>query len=180
MSRYLRKSFQSTLPAWGATGGPGKGPAEHGDFNPRSPRGERPRSIFQVADAKWISIHAPRVGSDPNAGCGSIGRSDFNPRSPRGERLRGKEVNNEQAKISIHAPRVGSDDRELWVDTGVSDFNPRSPRGERPAPEWHRGPGAIFQSTLPAWGATIYTTDTLKYICISIHAPRVGSDCEHC
>ena len=99
--------FQSTLPAWGAT------PLQRvdavmGNFNPRSPRGERPRLDLNTQTVK-----------------------DFNPRSPRGERrmdfvqlirktqfqstlpawgatkltLKGLDL----LAISIHAPRVGSD-----------------------------------------------------------------------
>ena len=36
-----------------------------------------------------ISIHAPRVGSDPKELLWPSWRSDFNPRSPCGERLKG-------------------------------------------------------------------------------------------
>ena len=38
--------------------------APHG-FNPRSPRGERPRNPRAEAAKPGVSIHAPRVGSDP-------------------------------------------------------------------------------------------------------------------
>ena len=55
-----------------------------------------------------ISIHAPRVGSDPG-------------RLP----LSG------QTTISIHAPRVGSDAAGSWPGRLSPDFNPRSPCGER-------------------------------------------------
>ena len=58
-------TFQSTLPARGATHGRG-GKAPHGrDFNPRSPHGERRQH---------------EVDCQP--------RKDFNPRSPHGERQR--------------------------------------------------------------------------------------------
>ena len=57
--------------------------------------------------------------------------------------------------ISIHAPRTGSDT--------ISD-----------AP---RGGGSIFQSTLPARGATVLPeTQRAASRVISIHAPRTGSD----
>ena len=36
----------------------------HGDFNPRSPRGERPAENIARAGNLDISIHAPRGGSD--------------------------------------------------------------------------------------------------------------------
>ena len=78
--------FQSTLPVWGATG--------HQQRVRRPPR---------------ISIHAPRVGSDPAGQLPGEG---------------GKE-------ISIHAPRVGSDVGQDDEVGSQADFNPRSPCGER-------------------------------------------------
>ena len=80
----------------------------------------------------FISIHAPRVGSDAYRCYNRSSGRNFNPRSPCGERqfLRGQ--NKAFCDISIHAPRVGSD----------------SPRDQ---------PSAMscpFQSTLPVWGAT--------------------------
>ena len=129
-----------------------------------------------------ISIHAPRGGSDAAA-----------------VRPVPSEV-----QISIHAPRGGS-------DHGLSDrlydrsahFNPRSPRGERLAYLTHRTAKSIFQSTLPAGGATIDAIPMLVDAAvfqstlpaggatkdntsadnrgkISIHAPRGGSDVLRC
>ena len=78
--------FQSTLPARGATRA-GKGAdCDGGDFNPRSPHGERRGDSMADAGVYIISIHAPRTGSDWVA---------YN-------------VDNEMP-ISIHAPRTGSD-----------------------------------------------------------------------
>ena len=34
-----------------------------------------------------------------------------------------------------------------------------------------------FQSTLPAWGATAFSLQYSRLLQISIHAPRMGSDC---
>ena len=109
-----RESFQSTLPGWGATSGVLVGHATLRHFNPRSPDGERhgiarhrPRSprfqstlpgwgatvAFDLGEvlAVFISIHAPRMGSD----------NDNNVLTP-------------DFKISIHAPRMGSDRTRRW------------------------------------------------------------------
>ena len=170
-------AFQSTLPARGATSGD---------------------TTMRVS--KYISIHAPRTGSDLPVGS----------------------LHRVHALISIHAPRTGSD---LSQDTSshapplfqstlpargatrrvagyrkVSKyFNPRSPHGERldfPAFADSQQP---FQSTLPARGATAGAggrTCATRYFNprsphgerqvkarakrldekISIHAPRTGSD----
>ena len=77
--------FQSTLPVRGAT-------HRH---DVRAVRGE-------------ISIHAPRVGSDP---CTASHRSCH--------------------RISIHAPRVGSDPSPCTSPQPPAYFNPRSPCGVR-------------------------------------------------
>ena len=148
------KKFQSTLPAGGATalawpeeskvsisihaprGGSdvnqGKKAKQSLDFNPRSPRGERPvladghcspyrfQSTLPAggattehtglqAGAPRISIHAPRGGSD-------------------WARMSEDRI---PVTISIHAPRGGSDKTVNLTQKVYRDFNPRSPRGER-------------------------------------------------
>mgnify|MGYP000930769132 CR=1 FL=1 len=80
---------------------------------------------------KRISIHTPREGSDVTDKRLGFKEKDFNPHSPRGERL---------ANIFSMLRR--------------SDFNPHSPRGERLRARGRPEPNAIFQSTLPARGAT--------------------------
>ena len=102
-------------------------------------------------------------------------RRDFNPRSPHGER---------------QAPSVSF--------LPGTYFNPRSPHGERqPATEpcasanifqstlpargatsliWRERRGRTFQSTLPARGATRVPRRGGRDDHISIHAPRTGSD----
>ena len=124
-------------------------------FNPRSPCGERRNSGDEVPLYYWISIHAPRVGSDNASRTLRKDKQYFNPRSPCGER-----------RFSI-----------FLSFTIALYFNPRSPCGERPTV----GASLIskttpFQSTLPVWGATSYGRERITINCISIHAPRVGSD----
>ena len=127
-------------------------------FNPRSPDGERPQLIYDIAGLLKISIHAPRMGSD-RGGCrkvaflrvfqstlpgwgateqrehGGAASKDFNPRSPDGERLPDLQRISPRGVISIHVPRMGSDHHR------------------RPAYQAHRA--------------------------ISIHVPRMGSDREN-
>ena len=147
-------SFQSTLPARGAT------VANHiflrflQNFNPRSPHGERLPNLRWWKSAYKISIHAPRTGSDES----------------RHSRQRHK------APISIHAPRTGSDTDKRRLDGHEEHFNPRSPHGERHTVPPFRRFISIFQSTLPARGATKKNHDSSRTTLISIHAPRTGSD----
>ena len=78
--------------------------------------------------------------------------------------------------ISIHAPRVGSDPDDFQRSEVIYDFNPRSPCGELLEHLDLDLDRMLFQSTLPVWGATVYTVGGWYRLCISIHAPRVGSD----
>ena len=145
-------------------------------FNPRSPHGER-------RDAN-APLHTQR---------------DFNPRSPHGERLSLELVSCQGVCISIHAPRTGSDPGVplyCWpfvafqstlpargatscvlTSLMMTYFNPRSPHGERHGLQGHEICCEIFQSTLPARGATVrWDAKKYRYMRISIHAPRTGSD----
>ena len=79
--------FQSTLPVGGATPSNGSTQGDWGCFNPRSPWGERQLRLAVVTQMYYVSIHAPRGGSDSLPYVGSTG-------------LFG---------VSIHAPRGGSD-----------------------------------------------------------------------
>ena len=68
--------------------------------------------------------------------------------------------------------------RHLWpVRVQLSRcFNPRPPRGGRPGEASGIWPILEFQSTPPAWGATMMAPlfESKRYV--SIHAPRVGGD----
>ena len=55
-------------------------------FNPRSPCGERHTPLPTLFRGLWISIHAPRVGSDKLLLIFISRFLHFNPRSPCGER----------------------------------------------------------------------------------------------
>ena len=123
-----------------------------------------------------ISIHAPRTGSDQGAVQKIKPPDNFNPRSPHGERRGYAGSLSRLGAISIHAPRTGSDPMRVMA---------------LPVP--------IFQSTLPARGATGWRCSSGCRSCdfnprsphgerrfvlcalfcnldISIHAPRTGSD----
>ena len=171
--------FQSTLPVWGATA-PGKSElCAAGYFNPRSPCGERPCGLSMRASTNYISIHAPRVGSDHTLTPWGKEVQKFQSTLPVWGATSLVAAINEVLEISIHAPRVGSDRPRHGGERRRKYFNPRSPCGERPA-AWT---GVIltwtFQSTLPVWGATVFDCTRADRIYISIHAPRVGSD-DHC
>ena len=108
--------------------------------------------MFEL-DTSLISIHAPREGSDFGVTSPDSRLQNFYPRSPRGERPK---------------------DAEQWA--GPCDFYPRSPRGERQKAARVFTGIVKFLSTLPARGATNTTGLSNRFVYISIHAPREGSD----
>ena len=102
-----------------------------------------------------ISIHAPRTGSDSAIESAIDAAKDFNPRSPHGERLALCCDLRHNKKISIHAPRTGSDQEafDAYKQQVISIHAPRT--GSDFVPTVDSAVEEVFQSTLPARGATI-------------------------
>ena len=145
-------------------------------FNPRSPHGERrDGSSLSIIDFVFqptlpargatraaprplghpvISTHAPRTGSDDTPQGYMMALSDFNPRSPHGERRFTCNVGRIACDISIHAPRTGSDER-LAALSDMLEISIHAPRtGSDSKIFTFRIAQILFQSTLPARGAT--------------------------
>ncbi len=100
----------------------------------------------------------------------------FNPRAPRGARHPTASGQDHRAKVSIHAPRVGRDRSFHCAGLKRICFNPRAPRGARLFRQSHTSRFLEFQSTRPAWGATVPRPPSAEQFTVSIHAPRVGRD----
>ena len=170
--------FKSTLPAWGATLNGFPHMVSPFNFNPRSPHGERPEEISylltslhisiqslpawggtymttQILSLIKISIHAPRMGSD--IGALSIDfLVEFQSTLPAWGATSCALVKEAACIISIHAPRMGSDLLTVQ-DSRMGDYiSIHAPRmGSDDEDIDKRIAELIFQSTLPAWGATI-------------------------
>ena len=116
----------------------------------------------RLCELPIISIHAPRVGSDPAGRSPSTREMKFQSTLP----------------VWGATGRIGSP-FPIWTY-----FNPRSPCGERLSDNNLTDALVEFQSTLPVWGATYNWSGYWRAPAISIHAPRVGSDCRskahHC
>ena len=145
-------------------------------FNPRAPRGARPRSTGR--STRWSTYFNPRAPRGARRRpCLTLPMPDyFNPRAPRGARLwkftfprfsvsfqstrpawgatTSYQNNFLEFSISIHAPRVGRDGKVVWflVHRRISIHAPRVGRDLGCAPPVSAMP--TFQSTRPAWGAT--------------------------
>ena len=141
--------FQSTLPGWGATLVRPVSGLLTVDFNPRSPDGERPFKPVGPKYGGYISIHAPRMGSDATIRQAAIIRAYFNPRSPDGERRKRGTEGGQGTTISIHAPRMGSDRRLSTGALSRRHFNPRSPDGERQPTSRIKAPTRNFNPRSP-------------------------------
>ncbi len=101
----------------------------------------------------------------------------FNPRPPHGERPANTGYAASYTVFQSTLPARGATPH--WISSFSSNT-----RFQSTLPAW----GATrtldlqvtelkFQSTLPAWGATTVKLSTLYGVEISIHAPRMGSDC---
>jgi len=122
-------------------------------FNPRAPRGARPRSKLPKREKRQFQSTRPTWGATWS-----------------------ELVLSEGTAISIHAPHVGRDlhrrttrcyqrtfqsTRPTWGATrllfgarGLIYFNPRAPRGARRSKSTPLARRLRFQSTRPTWGAT--------------------------
>ena len=81
----------------------------YGNFYPRSPRGERHPLDYYNQGKRYISIHAPREGSDLGAKPGALYLVIFLSTLPARGATRALRGAASVCKISIHAPREGSD-----------------------------------------------------------------------
>ncbi len=146
------------------------------DFNPRSPRGERPRyCAAMLSQPRKFQSTLPSRGATHRLQR-SYGRVYFNPRSPRGER---RLVQAEKDGGYNFNPRSPRGERPPWAVTLTwrGDFNPRSPRGERPPYVPCLEPGAQdFNPRSPRGERPLPLIVQDGAFDISIHAPLAGSD----
>ena len=124
------------------------------DFNPRSPCGERLTMQAEDFLRLYISIHAPRAGSDGNKPhCRTLGT------------------------ISIHAPRAGSDQRRAIIIPRAGRFQSTLPVRGATDKEYRDALKEIISIHAPRAGSDVNVHGAEVYQAeISIHAPRAGSD----
>ena len=131
---------------------------------------------LSTQNAEYISIHAPRGGSDKIMMVTIKSLVHFNPRSPWGERLVIVHVPVSSPLFQSTLPVGGATRRYCRWRYRHRYFNPRSPWGERLGVALVLQRSGQFQSTLPVGGATRTLQDWCRGVRISIHAPRGGSD----
>ena len=170
------RTFQSTLPARGATRAERSPLIFSSNFNPRSPHGERPITETGAKYNSYISIHAPRTGSDKKLVTGFPVATNISIHAPRTGSDSILLLIFVKIIISIHAPRTGSDQTAPTFGKPILDFNPRSPHGERLL-QVHTGLiRHDFNPRSPHGERRPPRTPQAAVLSISIHAPRTGSD----
>ena len=169
--------FQSTLPARGATEWLDVGFNVSRPFQSTLPaRGATATGTVYQPGYFLISIHAPRTGSDASTQERFASRAVISIHAPR----TGSDISffrsSPSVDISIHAPRTGSDKGDV-VGRDILIFQSTLPaRGATCSALRDVPRAAVFQSTLPARGATVSGAMEDADGEISIHAPRTGSD----
>ena len=125
---------------------------KRGNFNPRSPHGERRIAWNSKTARSYFNPRSPHGERRWNCSKRRY-TSHFNPRSPHGERLDPTKLERTSEKFQSTLPARGAT---------LLEGNP--------------GKQKLFQSTLPARGATLAADVEGFANLISIHAPRTGSD----
>ena len=144
-------------------------------FNPRSPCGERRHVHSHSCPQLRFQSTLPMRGAT-GKGFKSIRLCQISIHAPHAGSDKFSPAEMHILGISIHAPHAGSDRNGVGFTVDGGDFNPRSPCGERPLLERRGAVLQLFQSTLPMRGATFVVSDLFFYVLISIHAPHAGSD----
>ena len=103
------KLFQSTRPVWGATMCRQTKSLQPKNFNPRAPCGARQTTVPPSQRLFLISIHAPRVGRDPDRRAEVGDWNVFQSTRPVWGATIVTVLPDTTDAISIHAPRVGRD-----------------------------------------------------------------------
>ena len=168
-------AFQSTLPGWGATyTAVCLGVSPYISIHaPRMGSDGHHGPLHQ--QPRKISIHAPRMGSDYSGDASLRIMLNFNPRSPDGERRCRRTPRTGGGNFNPRSPDGERPNQQGHVRF-TRDFNPRSPDGERRQPAPHPSQEANFNPRSPDGERQDHQAHRRTRKGISIHAPRMGSD----
>ena len=146
------------------------------DFNPRSPCGERRGYPGRPPGYRDFNPRSP-CGERPWLPASPSSGRYFNPRSPCGERPgRRLFLTSITERFQSTLPLRGAT-CSVWCEHGAAaDFNPRSPCGERRADFFCRCYRHPISIHAPLAGSDWWSPGTSSPRRISIHAPLAGSD----
>ena len=151
-------------------------PPWHRNFNPRSPCGERPVAAIWIRRSGVFQSTLPVWGAtrrSPRRWCRS---SYFNPRSPCGERPLLFWPYSRPYSFQSTLPVWGATRPPHRSIYDLCHFNPRSPCGERLGSGSTTSVYSNFNPRSPCGERPVEQLAVRGDTCISIHAPRVGSD----
>ena len=142
-----------------------------------APRTGSDARLAVLSDMMEISIHAPRTGSDAFLLMLHAHIAQFQSTLPaRGATSWDYISEAYGAYISIHAPRTGSDAYGNDNTEGGKVFQSTLPARGATLSGWTYGAGRYFNPRSPHGERPAASRRKEKYIRISIHAPRTGSD----
>ena len=147
-----------------------------GNFNPRSPRGERQLAVLHRRPVHLFQSTLPAGGATTNGSGGGKANWLFQSTLPAGGATCVRSLCVTVTAISIHAPRGGSDCIPLAWYRICNHFNPRSPRGERRVLDAGDSRIKHFNPRSPRGERREVLRKPSYQNQISIHAPRGGSD----
>ena len=133
-------------------------------FDPRSPHGERRGWFRSNTAAVHFNPRSPQ-GSDNRPPYYALYYIIFQPTLPAWGATEPQFIIDSYIEIFQSTLSVGgSAPRKFIIEGTIVDFNPHSPHGERQISESELTQLETFQSTLPAWGATL-TSNFLHTSC---------------
>ena len=146
-----------------------------GNFNPRSPHGERRSAARQAYYAAHFNPRSPH-GERHSARISVLPSTVFQPTLPARGATALRRVPPFLPAISTHAPRTGSDACHLSASVRLYLFQPTLPaRGATRPPRCPRAYSRDFNPRSPH-GERRALRDVPCAAVISTHAPRTGSD----
>ena len=147
-----------------------------GNFNPRSPHGERLKRPV-IVSLQAISTHAPRTGSDAETLKAEYNPIEFQPTLPaRGATRIARQL---FPFLQIFQPTLPARGATylIWKQLFPnSNFNPRSPHGERRGEQYATTSYVDISTHAPRTGSDATRPPPIISPSISTHAPRTGSD----
>ncbi len=140
-------------PAWGATWRALRG-YRWIRFNPRAPRGARRSELRLSRMCSCFNPRAPR-GARPFSWPSGGFADTFQSTRPAWGATKHVAIDRADQRFQSTRPRGARPSLMFWR-TLVFGFNPRAPRGARLGIECRPLLSVEFQSTRPAWGATLF------------------------
>ena len=145
---------------WGATTHSSPLPGNRGNFNPRSPCGERRLGLKALRSRFIFQSTLPVGGATSPYRASYLSHGLFQSTLPVGGATGRRDEDSRIQKISIHAPRGGSDFMCHSNKSSRRGFQSTLPVGGATESPKRRSYKMLFQSTLPVGGATLMARTT--------------------